>query len=116
MASSTNPAPGKSTTPPTAQADTAHALTTRFTRMVEQGGKTGRRAAINGAFLAMPDMAYGVLYLCDLGRSDFAKEHLADMEAVFDLVLKVNTIGDFCHRVGIFALQQVVSGCRNRAA
>ena len=24
--------------------------------------------------------------------------------------------GDFCHRVGIFALQQVVSGCRNRAA
>jgi len=24
--------------------------------------------------------------------------------------------GDFCHRVGIFALQQVISGCRNRAA
>jgi sulfite reductase (ferredoxin) len=24
--------------------------------------------------------------------------------------------GDFCHRVGVFALQQVVSGCRNRAA
>jgi hypothetical protein len=79
-------------------ADTAHALTTRFTRMVEQGGKTGRRAAINGVFLAMPDMAYGVLYLCDAGRSDFAEEHLADMEAVFDLVLATKTIGDFCHR------------------
>jgi sulfite reductase (ferredoxin) len=24
--------------------------------------------------------------------------------------------GDFCHRVGIFALQQIVSGCRNNAA
>jgi hypothetical protein len=79
-------------------ADTAHALTTRFTRMVEQGGKTGRRAAIKGVFLAMPDMAYGVLYLCDIGRSDFAKDHLADMAAVFDLVLPVKTIGEFCQR------------------
>jgi hypothetical protein len=79
-------------------ADTAHALTTRATRMVEEGGKTGRRAAIKGVFLAMPDMAYGVLYLCDVGRSDFAREHLADMAAVFDLVLKAKTIGDLCHR------------------
>jgi hypothetical protein len=79
-------------------ADTAHALTTRFTRMVEEGGKTGRRAAIKGVFLAMPDMAYGVIYLCEAGRSDFAKEHLADMEALFDLVLKAATISAFCHR------------------
>ena len=77
-------------------ADTAHALTTRFTRMVEQGGKTGRRAAINGVFLAMPDIASGVLYLCDVGRSEFAREHLADMEAVFGQVLQTRSIGGFC--------------------
>ena len=53
-------------------ADTAQALTTRVARMVEQGGRTGRRAAIGGVFHAMPDMAYGVGYLCDLARSDLA--------------------------------------------
>jgi hypothetical protein len=78
-------------------ADTAHALTIRFTRMVEEGGKTGRRAALKGVFLAMPDLAFGVIYLCEAGRSDFAREHLADMEALFDHVLPVAAIGAFCH-------------------
>jgi hypothetical protein len=77
-------------------ADTAHALTTRFTRMVEEGGKTGRRGAIKGVFRALPDMAYGVIYLCEAGRSDFAREHLADMEALFSEVLKVVDLGHFC--------------------
>jgi hypothetical protein len=77
-------------------ADTAHALTTRFTRMVEQGGKTGRRAAIEAAFRAMPDLAYGTIYLCDLGRSAFAEAHLADMQALLDQVLKAKDITDFC--------------------
>ena len=76
--------------------DTAHALTTRFTRMVEQGGKTGRRAAIEGAFLAMPDLAYGTIYLCDVARSDFAEEHLADMQKLFDRVLEAKDINGFC--------------------
>jgi hypothetical protein len=77
-------------------ADTAHALTVRFTRMVEEGGKTGRRAALKGVFLAMPDLAFGVIYLCDAGRSTFAQEHLADMEALFEPVLQTAAIGDFC--------------------
>jgi hypothetical protein len=77
-------------------ADTAHALTIRFTRMVEEGGKTGRRAALKGVFLAMPDLAYGVIYLCDAGRSDFAREHLADMEALLVSVLQAAAFGAFC--------------------
>ena len=76
--------------------DTAHALTTRFTRMVEQGGKTGRRAAIEGTFHAMPDLAYGSIYLCDLARSEFAEAHLADMEALFERVRAAKDIDDFC--------------------
>ena len=60
-------------------AESAEALTTRFTRMVEQGGAAGRRAAITGVFRAMPDRASGVLYLCDLARSEYAVEHGADM-------------------------------------
>jgi hypothetical protein len=78
--------------------ETAHALTIRFTRMVEEGGKTGRRAAIKGVFQALPDPACGVIYLCDLARSDLAKDHLADMETLFDTVPAVASIGALCHR------------------
>jgi hypothetical protein len=79
-------------------ADTAFALTIRFTRMVEQGGKAGRRAAIRGVFDSMPDMARGVIYLCDAARCDLAQDHLLDMEEVLDLVLKVKVIDDFCSK------------------
>jgi hypothetical protein len=76
--------------------ETAHALTTRFTRMVEQGGKTGRRAAIEGAFHAMSDLAYGTIYLCNLAQSDFADEHLADMQGFLEKVVEARDIDDFC--------------------
>ncbi len=76
--------------------ETAHALTIRAARTVEQGGKPGRRAAIKGVFLDMPDMARGVIYLCHAARSDLAKEHLADMEEFFEHVLQTKALGEFC--------------------
>ena len=76
--------------------ETAEALTTRFSRMVEQGGSTGRRAAICGVFGAMPDRATGAIYLCDLARSGYAKDHLADMIELFDLVYVTDSIGELC--------------------
>ena len=79
-------------------AETAASLTARFARMVEQGGKPGRRAAIGGVFWAMPDRASGVLYLCDLARSDYANEHLDDMIGLFDMVYPADTMAGFCHR------------------
>jgi hypothetical protein len=79
-------------------AETAHALTLRYARTLEQGGKAGRRAAIKGVFLAMPDLARGVVYLCDAARSDLAEVHLADMEELFGLVLKAKSIDEFCGR------------------
>ena len=77
--------------------ETAHALTIRFTRMVEEGGKTGRRAALKGVFQAMPDLALGMIYLCDVGRSELAKDHLADLAALFDAVPDAPSIGTLCH-------------------
>jgi hypothetical protein len=76
--------------------ETAQALTIRAARTVEQGGKPGRRAAIRAVFLAMPDTARGVLYLCDAARSDLAGDHLPDMEALFEQVLKATSIDEFC--------------------
>jgi len=76
--------------------DTAHVLTLRYARIVEEGGKTGRRAAIKGVFSAMPDRAYGTIYLCDLGRSDFARDHLADIEALAATVLMAADLRSFC--------------------
>lgn len=73
-------------------ADSAEALTTRTTRMVVEGGAAGRRTAILTTFNAMPDRAYGGIYLCDLLRSDYAKEHLDDILAQFDRILEAPTI------------------------
>jgi hypothetical protein len=76
--------------------DTAHALTQRYSRIVEQGGKTGRRAAMKGVFQAMPDLAYGTIYLCDLGRSHIAQDHMADLEDLLAPVLTAPDLRCFC--------------------
>jgi hypothetical protein len=78
--------------------DTADVLTLRYARIVEQGGKTGRRAAIKGVFHAMPDLAYGTIYLCDLGRGDVARDHLDDIEALLAPVLAAPDLRSFCER------------------
>jgi len=79
-------------------AETAQALTLRAARMMEHGGRPGRRAAIRAVFMAMPDRASGVLYLADAARCDLAGEHLADMEEVAALVLNATGFDAFCRR------------------
>jgi hypothetical protein len=79
-------------------AETAEALTTRQTRMVEQGGAAGRRAAIGLAFRAMPDKAFGVIYICELAASEYATEHAADMAEQMEFVFACRNIGDLCER------------------
>jgi len=79
-------------------AETAHALTLRAARRMEQGGRPGRRAAIRAVFLAMPDMASGIRYLTDAARSELAGEHLADMEEVAGLVLQAKGFEDICRK------------------
>jgi len=76
--------------------DTAEALTTRFGRMVEQGGAAGRKAAIDGTFRTMPDLATGLIYLCDLAGSNLAKDHIHDIAELLELVFRARRIGDLC--------------------
>lgn len=79
-------------------AESADALTTRQTRMVEEGGAIGRRMAMSACIRAMPDRAGSVLYLSDLSAGAYADEHLDDMARLLDTVCLANGLGDFCKR------------------
>ena len=76
--------------------NTAEALTTRYAHMVEQGGAAGKRAAIAATFRSMPDRAWGVVYLCELARTAYAKEFAADMVEQFRITLSTRRLSDLC--------------------
>jgi hypothetical protein len=78
--------------------ETADALTTRQTRMVVEGGAAGKRAAIAATFGALPDKAFGVVYLCDLAASEFAQGTADDIAAMFERVMDTTNIGQLCQR------------------
>ncbi len=78
--------------------ETAEALTNRYTHMGEQGGAAGRKAALNGLFRILPDRAWGLIYLCDIARSHFGAEHVADIVALLDLVFMTRQLSELCLR------------------
>ena len=77
-------------------AETALALTQRYTQMVEQGGAAGRRAAIAAVFRLMPDRAMGIRYLCELTNTPLAADHAADLAEQLEIALKVRGMADLC--------------------
>ncbi|MEW5726632.1 MAG: hypothetical protein AB1918_02290 [Pseudomonadota bacterium] len=81
-----------------AGAEAAEALTARGCRFVEQGGLTGRRAAITNTARAMPDQAHGVMYLAELTKTEFAEDHLPDILKELDRVFGARVIGELCRR------------------
>ena len=74
--------------------DTAEALTLRYGRMVEAGGQTGRKAAFNGVFFSMPDRAAAIVYLCDMARTQFAKDVAGEIIEKFDTVMNCRSLLD----------------------
>jgi hypothetical protein len=78
--------------------ETADALTARAGRMIEEGGAIGRRIAIQHSFNALPDRATGLIYLCDLARSEYAREHATDIAALLDRVLEARELHGLCLR------------------
>ena len=79
-------------------ADTAEALTLRSARMLEEGGITGRRLAIGATFNALPDLATGVTYLCDLASSPLGVEQTAEIANHFQRILACPSLARFCER------------------
>jgi hypothetical protein len=81
-----------------AGAETAEALTTRYARMVEQGGAAGRRASINAVFRAMPDRATGAIYLAQLAETAYGEPHAADIVGLLDLACDTRQLSELCLR------------------
>ena len=78
--------------------DTAEALTSRYTRLVVQGGVSGRKAAILGTLRTMPDVATGVVYLSELVLSEYAEEHTEDMSRKFHDIIQIQNLSEFCEK------------------
>lgn len=78
--------------------EAADALTWRATRLVEEGGSAGKRAAIILTFNTLPDRACGLMYLCDLARTEYAREFGPDILALLGRVLDCRSLGDLCQR------------------
>ena len=78
--------------------ETADALTMRYSRMVEQGGAAGRKAAIESVCRLMPDPAAGLIYLSELSHGALAAEHMDDMVGTLEQVFRCRSIGDLCQR------------------
>ncbi|MGE5475431.1 MAG: hypothetical protein ACM3Q1_02150 [Bacteroidales bacterium] len=76
----------------------ADALTWRASRLVEEGGAAGRRAGIQLVFSTLPDKAWGLIYLCDLARTDYARDCGPDILALVNRVLECQSLGELCLR------------------
>lgn len=79
-------------------AETAEALTTRYTRLVEQGGSAGRKAAVESLFRLLPDRAYGLIYLCDMLPTPYGEEHGETIKDLLGVVYRARSISEFCER------------------
>lgn len=59
--------------------DTAEALTWRYSKLVEQGGKTGQRLAIMGVADAMTETCSRLAYLVQLSNSPLGQDHVSEI-------------------------------------
>jgi len=79
-------------------AQAAEALTVRGGQFIEEGGATGRKAAIGATVKALPDPARGVMYLAELTNTEIADGHLNDIIEQLDVVFSARVIGELCRR------------------
>lgn len=78
--------------------EAADALTWRATRLVEEGGLAGRRAAIALTAAAMPDKAFTMVYLCELARTDYARDCGTDIMTQVERVLDCRSLSELSLR------------------
>lgn len=81
-----------------AGAKAAEALTERGAQFIEQGGATGRKAAIRATVKALPDRARGIMYLAELSSTGFADGHIQDIVDQLDAVYSARVIDQLCRR------------------
>jgi hypothetical protein len=79
-------------------AQAAEAMTLRGTQFMEQGGVSGRRAAIDATVKALPDPARGAMYLAELSKTGLLEDHLDDIIQQLDVVFGANVIDELCRQ------------------
>jgi len=79
-------------------AQAAEALTLRGSQFVEQGGVSGRRAAIGATVKALPDAARGVMYLAELSKTEMNDDHMDDIVQQLDVVFSARVINQLCQQ------------------
>ena len=71
--------------------ETAAALTTRYGRLLEKGGKAGKIASFIGVFFLFPDRTSSIHYLCDIAATSFAEDCAEAIEEKFDTICNIRT-------------------------
>jgi hypothetical protein len=71
--------------------ETAAALTTRYGRLLEKGGKSGKIASFIGVFFLFPDRTSSIHYLCDIASTSFAEDCAEAIEEKFDTICNIRT-------------------------
>lgn len=79
-------------------AQAAEAMTLRGSQFMEQGGVSGRRAAIDATVKALPDPARGAMYLAELSKTDLTADHMDDIVQQLDVVFSARVIDELCRR------------------
>jgi len=79
-------------------AQAAEALTLRGSQFVEQGGASGRRAAIGATVKALPDAARGAMYLAELSKTEINVDHMDDIVEQLDVVFSARVINQLCQQ------------------
>ena len=75
---------------------TAEALTYRFSRLLNFGGKEAQKKSIGGVFRAMPDKVAGIIYLCEMMKIPSTEEFLDEVYERFEDIMYVRHISDLC--------------------
>ena len=74
--------------------DTAEAMTARYCRMLEKGGKLGRNIAFTKIFFSMPDRTSSIHYLCDIARTMFAEDLAESIMEKYDSIQNLRSFNE----------------------
>ncbi len=80
--------------------ETAEALTMRYGRLLEKGGKSGRIASFIGVFFLFPDRTSSAQYLCDIAATSYAEDCAEAIEEKFDTIANIRTFPELFRSTG----------------
>jgi len=98
--------------------ETAEALTDRYGRLTEKGGKSGKIASFNGVFYLFPDRTNSIHYLCDIASTGYGEDCADAIAEKFDTVTNFRSLPEMFRSSGTVKdrLQRLSSAVKAIAA